>query len=36
MTSTKLIRAILSEGKGLVFVDWFIADISGVPHALHI
>lgn len=36
VTSTELIRAIASEGKGLAFVDWFTADIPGVPRALHI
>lgn len=36
VTSTELVRAIASEGKGLAFVDWFTADIPGVPRALHI
>jgi hypothetical protein len=35
MTSIELIRATASEGKGLVFVDWFTADIPGVLRALH-
>jgi hypothetical protein len=36
VTSTELIRAIASEGKGMVFMDWFTADIPGVSRALHI
>ena len=35
VTSTELIRAIASEGKGMPFVDWFTADIPGVLRALH-
>ena len=35
MTSIELIRATASEGKGLVFADWFTVYIPGVLRALH-